>query len=337
MKDTLPTLLKFVGALAVTAAIFFALQPDEKLKDDVINRSMEFLGSRLLAMVPEEQKPHVQREFDQFSERTLDGKVSDEHFKDVAVMILNAQPEGEKLNKAQVDSLLASIREAERAKAEAAIAKEENEVQRREGLIAFSESVEDFAKFEKEWQRMVPLPPADSTLPPPPPRRPLYHINRNRHNFVIEIDSVAIAEVAGEYAEGWAASAPHAVVVHPGEVDRSLRALSRELPRLKIEMRRMKMHRQITDSLRQALAENPQLQSWSMAWSTEMSDSLKKSIQELHQQQLRQTRLYRRIADSTRKAAEAYERAFRYAPPPPPPQIWTTPETPKPEKNKPPQ
>ena len=112
MKDTLPTLLKFIGALAVTTAIFFALSPNDNFDDAVINRSMEFLGSKLLAMVPEEQKNHVQREFDDFSEKALDGKVSDERFKDVAVMILNAEAEGKKFDRLQVDSLITAIREA---------------------------------------------------------------------------------------------------------------------------------------------------------------------------------------------------------------------------------
>ena len=327
MKDTLPTLLKFIGALAVTAAIFFALSPDDNLNNDVVNRSMEFLGAKLLAMVPEEQKHHVQKEFDAFSEQAFDGKVSEEHVRDVAVMILNAKAEGKKFDTAQVDSILASIREAEVAKAEAAIEKEENESKRRENLIAFSESVEDFAKFEKEWQRMVPLPPmADSTLPPPP-RRPLYRVN---HNFVVEIDSAAIVEIATEHAEAFAADAPHAIVVHPGDIDHSLRALSRELPRLKIEMRRRKMHLQIADSVRKAMTENPEFHSWSMVWNTQMTDSLKRSFKEMRQQQIQ----HRRMADSTRRAAEAYERAFRYSTPPPPPRTWTTP---KPEKQKPPE
>ncbi len=330
MKDTIPTLLKFVGALAVTTAIFFALQPDDKLKDDVINRSMEFLGTKLLAMVPEEQQHHVQQEFDDFSKQARDGKVSKEHVKDVTLMILNAQPEGKKLNTAQVDSILASIREAEIAKAEAAVEKEENEVKRREELIAFSESVQDFAKFEKEWRRMIPLPPADSTLLPPP-RRPLYRVN---HNFVVEIDTAAIAEIAVEHAEAFAANAPRAIVVHPGEVKHSLRALSRELPRLKIEMRRMQMHLQMADSAQKAMADNPEFHSWSMAWSTQMSDSLKRSFKEMRQQQIQQSRWHRRMTDSTRRAAEAYERAFRHGTPPPPPKTWTPP---KPEKSKPPE
>jgi len=329
MKDTLPTLLKFIGALAVTTAIFFALSPNDNFDDAVINRSMEFLGSKLLAMVPEEQKKHVQREFDDFSEKAMDGKVSDERFKDVAVMILNAEAEGKKLDRSQVDSLMASIREAERAKAEAEMEKEENQAQRREDLIAFSESVEDFAKFEKEWQRMVPLPPmADSTLPSLP-RRPLYHVN---HNFEVEVDSAAIVEIAAEHAEAFAANAPHAIVVHPGEVNHSLRTLSRELPRLKIEMRRMQVHRQIADSMRRVVTANPELAGWPMAWSTEMADSIKRSVRAMRPFNLEQARLHRRLADSTRRAMERNGRGYRYETPPPPPpaRTWTTPEKPKP-------
>ena len=329
MKDTLPTLLKFIGALAVTTAIFFALSPNDNFDDAVINRSMEFLGSKLLAMVPEEQKNHVQREFDDFSEKALDGKVSDERFKDVAVMILNAEAEGKKFDRLQVDSLITAIREAERAKVEAEIEQEENQAQRREGLIAFSESVEDFAKFEKEWHRMVPLPPpVDSTLPPPA-RRPLYRVNPN---FVVEIDTAAIAEIAIAHAEAVAAHAPRAIVVHPGEVNHSLRALSRELPRLKIEMRRMQMHLQIADSMQKVVPVNPELAGWSMAWSTEMADSIKRSVRVMRQFNIEQARLHRRMADSTRRALEKDGRGYRYETPPPPPpaQTWTTPEKPKP-------
>lgn len=327
MKDTLPTLLKFIGALAVTTAIFFALSPDDHFNDEVVNRSMEFLGTKLLAMVPEEQKRHVQKEFDHFSEQTLNGKVSDEHVKDVAVMILNAEAEGKKLGAAQVDSILDSIREVEIAKVEADIEKEENANKRREELVALSESVQDFAKFEKEWQRMVPLPPlVDSTLPPPA-RRPLYRV---KPNFVVEIDTVAIADIAAAHAEAFAANAPQANVVHSGEVNHSLRVLSRELPRLKIEMRRMQMHLQMADSVHRVMTVNPELAGWSMAWSTGMADSIKQSVRAFRQLQIEQARLHRHMADSTRRLLEADGRRYRYATPPPPPaRTWVKPEKPK--------
>jgi hypothetical protein len=271
MKEAFPNLLKFLGALAITTAIFFALSPDDKLDDDVLNRSMEFLGTKLLAMVPEDQKRHVEKKFEDFSVQTLDGKVSDKRLEEVAMVIINAQAEGKKLEREQLDSLFTIEQEARAEKAE-------NEIARREELIALSERVEDFARFEKEWNRMVPLPPLpDSTLPPPA-RRPVYRVHSN---FVVEIDTAAIAAIAVEHAKAFAGNALRAVVVHPAEVDHALRELSRELPRLKIEMRQMKM--------------------------------------QMH------------LADSTRRAAEAYQWEYRH---PTPPHV---PEMPKPEKRKPPQ
>jgi hypothetical protein len=322
MKETFPNLLKFIGALAITTVIFFALSPEDKIEDEVLNRSMEFLGSKLLAMVPEDQKHNVQKEFDDFREQTLDGKVSDEHLKGFAVTVLNAEAEGKKFNQEQVDSLLLSIREAEIAKAEAEIAKEESKVERREELIAISEQVQDFAKFEKEWNKMIPVPPLpDSSLPPPPPRRPLYRLNSN---FVVEVDTAAIAEAVMEHAKVFAGKTPGTIVVHPVEVDRAVKDIARELPRLKIEMRQMKLHLQMADSIKRVMVDDPYRYAWQMEWDTEMSDSIKKAMKEMRQEQMQLARLQRLMADSTRRAAEAQRR--EYLPPPP------TPATPKPEK-----
>lgn len=334
MKEALPNLFKFIGALAVTVAIYFALSPDDNVNDKVLNQAMEFLGTKLLAMVPEDQKHQVEKEFDRFQEQARGGKISDEHFKDVAVAIINAEAEGRQFKREQIDSLLAALDEEksnlEKRKAE----REENEMKRREGLIAFSSHVQDFEKFEKEWNKKIPLPPVvDSAVPPPSahfPRRPLYRVNTD---FVVEVDSFAVAALAEEHAQAFFSSeTPRAVVVHRLEVDRALRDLSRELPRLKIEMRRLQMHLQMPDSLREALENGPQIAAvWSKEWNTQMSDSLKRAMNELRQQQMRQSRLYMHIADSVRKAARAYEWKSKIAEPPPPP------ETPKVEKVEPPE
>jgi hypothetical protein len=66
MKQALPNILKFIGALAVTTAIFFALQPEENIDNEVLNASMEFLGKKLLAMAPPEKKHQVKRELEDF-------------------------------------------------------------------------------------------------------------------------------------------------------------------------------------------------------------------------------------------------------------------------------
>jgi hypothetical protein len=104
--ETSISTLKFIGALAVTTAIFFALQPEEKIDNEVLNASMEFLGKKLLAMAPSEKKDHVQKELEKFREQTLSGKVSDEHFEGVTVAILNAEAEGRQLESEEIDSLL---------------------------------------------------------------------------------------------------------------------------------------------------------------------------------------------------------------------------------------
>ncbi|GEM_PF-4224557 len=327
MKEALPNLLKFLGALAVTTAIFFALSPEDKIDDEVLNHAMEFLGAKLLAMAPQEQKSHIEKEFEQFHQQAREGKISDKHFKDVAVAILNAEAEGKKFDREQIDSLLASIRDAEIAQAEAQVQKEESKIARREELITLSAQVQDFAKFEKEWQKMIPAPTfSDSTLPPAPPPRPLYRVNPN---FVIEVDTAAIAVIAAEHAKIFAGKITQAVVAPPHEVNQALKDLARELPRLKIEMRQMQWH--TADSAGKAVAGNRQFYTFSKTWDTQMSDSMKRAMKEMRQQQARQARFYMRMADSTKKAAEIYHRQHPVPPPPP-----ATPEEPKPKKREPP-
>lgn len=328
MKEALPNLLKFLGALVVTTAIFFALSPEDKIDDEVLNHAMEFLGAKLLAMAPQEQKSHIEKEFEQFHQQAREGKISDKHFKDVAVAILNAEAEGKKFDREQIDSLLASIQEAEAeiAQAEAQVKKEERAISRREELIALSAQVQDFAKFEKEWQRMIPAPVLpDSTLPPAPPPRPLYRVNPN---FVIEVDTAAIAVIAAEHAKIFAGKMTKTVVAPPHEVNEALKDLARELPRLKIEMRHRQWH--TADSIAKTRG-NRQFYTFSRTWDASMSDSMKKAIKEIRQQQARQARLYMRMADSTKNAAEIYRRQHP-APPPPP----ATPDEPKPKKHEPP-
>jgi hypothetical protein len=328
MKEALPNLLKFVGALAVTAAIYFALSSNGKINDEVLNRSMEFLGTKLLAMVPEDQKRHVEREFNDFREQTRDGKISDEHWEGMAVAILNAEAEGKKFDREQIDSLFLTLKEAE-------VEKAKSEVERREAIIALSERVQEFEKFEKEYQKMIPLPPlADSTLPAPASHRSFYRV---KPDFVIEVDTAAIAEIAIEHVKGIVAHAPRTVFVHPREIDQALRDLARELPRLKIEMRQMKYQFKLADSLarfRGDRGRDPYAYAWQEEWGVQWSDSMKKAMKELQQQQMRHTKVYMRMADSTRKAAEVFRRTIQVTPTPTPPGI---PETPDPEKPKPPE
>jgi hypothetical protein len=351
MKQAFPNLLKIIGALALTTAIFFLLSPEEKIDDTVLNASMEFLGSKLLAMVPQDQKPHVQKEFEAFREQTQKGEVSDKHFEGVAIAILNAEAEGRQLERHEIDSLLTSIRQAETAKAE-------DEAKRREELIALSERVQAFQEFEHQWKKIVP-PPADSTGPPALPPRPLYRI---ASNFVIEIDTMAIAEVAAAHAEHYTALAPKVMVMPTREV---FRELARELPALKFEMRKIKLQTKMADSLRGVFEQNfafehqmrramvqvqaadsvqkvfvqspeYQRQMHEAMVQVRVADSLAKAFTQnpKYQQQMRRAILNAQRADSIRKAMEQYHREHPDKPLPALPPM--PPEVEKPEKPKPP-
>ncbi len=323
MKQAFPNILKFAGALAITTAIFFLLSPEKNIDDKVLNASMEFLGNKLLAMVPQDQKLHVEKEFEAFREQTRNGKVSDQQFEGVAVAILNAEAEGRRFERHEVDSLLAAIKESEAAKAE-------DEARRREELIALSERVQAFQEFEMHWKKMLPPSPPGSTVPRAPMPHPLYRI---ANNFVVEIDTAAIAEMAA-HAEHFAAPTPKVLVMPPREV---FRKLTHELPALKFEMRKFKL--QMADSLQKVFVRDPQYQH-EMRRATvqiQMADSVRKAFERdpRFQYQMYRAMPHAQNADSLRKAREQYRRAHPDIEAPPLPPL--PPEVPKSEQQKPPQ
>ncbi len=328
MRQAFPNILKFAGALAITTAIFFLLSPEEKIDDKVVNASMEFLGSKLLAMVPQDQKPHVEKEFESFREQTRNGKVSNEQFEGVAVAILNAEAEGRKFQRHEVDSLLASIKQAD-------VARAEDEVKRHEKLIAMSERVQAFQEFEHHWKKIMPPPPPDTAGPPARPPRPVYRISSN---FVVEIDTAAIAEIAVAHAEHFAEQAPQVLVMPPREV---LRELTRELPALKFEMRKLKWQTEIADSVRKAFewSSEHQQQMHQAIVQVQVVDSVLKAFEQnpQYKSQMRRAKLQTLRADSIRKAA--MERYYRERPSHPPmsPEPPPPPEVAEPERKKPPQ
>ncbi|MDZ7288991.1 MAG: hypothetical protein ONB44_01280 [candidate division KSB1 bacterium] len=292
MKDAIPNLLKLAGALAITTVIFLLLSPEEKIDDKVLNASMEFLGNKLLAMVPQEQKSRVQEKFANFREQTYEGKVSDKHLEGLALAVLNADAEGRKLKQEEIDSLLTSIEKVEAARrAERRLLEED--------LHALGERLQAFEKFEHRWKKMVPEPDLRKSLAPPP--RPLYRISRN---FVVEIDSAAMAEMAAAHAERFTEQGPNVMVVPSAE---ALKELARELPALKIELRKAE---------------------WTLQW----ADSLKKAMKESNQSRRKQALLQIQIADSIKKAMEPYHREQPriLVPPLPPPPMKET----KPDKQK---
>jgi hypothetical protein len=285
MKQAFPNLLKFAGALALTAVIFFLMMPEKEIKDEVLNSSLEFLGNKLLAMTPNEQRGDVEKDFEALREKTLEGKVSDEHLETFAVTVLNAEAEGKHLEPKQIDSLLAAMRHGE-ARQRA------NE----EKLRKLGERVQAYRRFEDHWKKMIP--PRAPAMPEARFHRPLYRI---APNFVVQIDSSAIAELAAVKAEEFAMHLPPAVAVEIPEVHHIFEEITRTVPNLDIEIGEIKMHIQIADSMKKVI--------------------------------VRQKKEHWRMADSLRQVMDLNRlRELRMAPPPGPPPP-PPPET-KPEKHR---
>jgi hypothetical protein len=291
MKQALPKLAKLLGALAITTAVFFLVLPEAEVNDEVFNTSLEFLGNKLLAMAPQEQQPQVQEAFNKFYEQARDGNVSEERVEAVAVTILNAEAEGKPLEEKQIDSLLAALRVTE-AKQRA------NE----EKLRALGERLQAYRHFEERWNRMMPENP---TVPHALPPRPLFRV---APKVVVEIDSAALAKVASEHAEHFATEFPSAVAVTGPDVNIIFKELSRELPALKVEMRKLEWHQQNPDSLKKIMYR----------------------YQYQVEQQIRRSEFHRQMTDSLKDATRRLMiEQHRMMPPPPPP-----PKKPTPEKQK---
>lgn len=291
MKQALPNLVKLLGALAITTVVFFLVLPEAKVNDEVFNASLEFLGNKLLAMAPKEQKTQVQEAFNEFYEQARDGKVSDKRVEAVAVTILNAEAEGRHLEEKQIDSLLTALRATEAKQR----ANERN-------LRALGERLQAYRHFEERWKRMMPESP---TALHAVPERPMFRV---APNVVVEIDSAALAKVAAEHAEHFAAEFPSAIAVAGPDVNIIFKELSRELPALKVEMRKLE-------------------------WNQQNADSLKKIMYRYQyqvEQQKRQNEIQRQMTDSLRAATQRLMIEQQPVMPPPPPPL--PPAKAKPEK-----
>jgi hypothetical protein len=244
----------------------------------------------------------------------LNGEVSDEHFEGVAVAILNAEAEGRQLNGKEIDSLLT----AEERKARKDTKRDQRD--RKREWRDLGERLEAYKEFETRMKEMVPPEAIPPDLPPP---RPLYRVSRN---FVVEIDTAAIAEMA-RHAEHFAARAPRVMVMHHQE---ALKELTRELPALKFEMRRIEMEMRQNDSL-QVLLGSEQFRT---AMQMKIADSLRRVFEHNPklQKQMQWGWSYRQRADSIRKAHERYWRDHPGAVPPPPPLPPESAKEPKPGK-----
>lgn len=182
MKEILPNLLKALGVALVSAFILFLFYPKDRIKDQVLNTALEVLGNKLLAMVPKENEQEVRKEFEAVRTQALEGRVNEEHFEQFVTVVLNAEAEGRPLPPEKIDSSLAALRRWEFRREKEA-----------KSLQQWAERMHAFEKFQTHWQQAM----ADSGWAPPrhapPPRRPLYRIGPN---FVVKIDTAALAEMA---------------------------------------------------------------------------------------------------------------------------------------------
>jgi hypothetical protein len=130
------------------------------------------------------------------------------------------------------------------------------------------ERLHAYRRFEERWKRMMPeAEPAISRAPRP---RPLFRV---APNFVVQIDSAAIAELAIVHAEHLAARVPAAIAVSGPNMEEIIKELSRDLPNLDIEMGHVNLQIRMADSLKKV--------------HLHMADSLKKAALQYKMEQLR--------------------------------------------------
>ena len=217
-----------MGVILVSAFILFLFYPKDRLKDQVVNTALEVLGNKLLAMVPQDREREVQKEFEAMRVQALEGKVDEAHLEEFVTVVLNAEAEGKLLSPEKIDSSLAALRRFE---------------DRRRGdeerLRRWAERMHAFEKFQARWEWAM----TDSGWGPEhgrPPRfgrRPLYRV---APNFVVKIDTAALAKVMGAHehallAESLAVTFPGPTPPLPPRVEIMLKQISGQHPDLSIE------------------------------------------------------------------------------------------------------
>lgn len=245
MNNFFTNLFKALGVLALSALIFFLFEPKKEIKDQAVNLALEFLGNRLLAMAPQEQQREVETRFETVRERVARGEINDEQLENFTAFVVNAE---EPLDIAQIDSSLASLSESE-----AAIQAEEKRLAQKERrLEEWAQRMHQFEQFEKRWQTLLPdsLTPREGHPRHRPPR--FYRLSKE---FVVQIDSAALAHAVG-FAT---ATATHdslrvtAFADHfppPPHFKTIMRRLEGDLGGLRVELRSGEFARQWADSVR---------------------------------------------------------------------------------------
>ncbi len=248
MNQFITTLFKALGVLALSAFIFFLFLPKEQVKDQAVNLALEFLGKRLLAMVPKEHERDVEFKFEAVREQALQGKISDESLENFAAIVLNAEAEGRPLEVEEIDSALVALHESEAA----VRVDEARRVEEEKRLEHFAKRMQEFEQFEKHWQTFVP----DSVVKYARVARvrPLYRLSEN---FVVQIDSAALAQAITVHSVHVVDSVVTALPRHfppppPPRVQKFMRDLESDLRDLRVEWHSGDFERQWhwADSLR---------------------------------------------------------------------------------------
>lgn len=249
MNQIFVNILKAIGVLVLSAAIFFMFEPKDDVKNQAVNLALEFLGKKLLAMVPEEHEHEIETRFEAVREQALKGEINDERLQDFTTIVLNAQAEGQPLPLAKIDSALAALHhsEAQIAVSEALQAQEEKR------LEEWAQRMQEFERFEKRWHTLVP----DSNVAPEVGEvrrvRPLYRLSKQ---FVVQIDSAALASAIGfAFVTSEDSLPPHAIAGHvppPPHFRTIIRQLEGEHRNLRVEVHSGQFERQWrwADSLR---------------------------------------------------------------------------------------
>jgi hypothetical protein len=238
MKNIVPRVFKLGMVAVISAGIFFLLSSDDKLQDQAVASSLNFLGNKLLAMVPQDESKHVHERYKMLEEEALQGKVDPEVLQDFAVTVLNAEAEGKKLPPRQIDSLIAAVRRSKVMHIE---------TRRMERLAS---RLKEFEAFQYQFHELHPVIAAtsDSSINPP--------VYRLSPQFTIRIDSARLA--MGSLASipptpSFSESTIVNLVAPPGapeEKAMAIRKLSEEMRDLKIEIGRIELDVQFADSMK---------------------------------------------------------------------------------------
>lgn len=233
MNQIFKNILKTIGVLALSAAIYFMFEPQQEVQNQAVNLALEFLGKKLLAMVPEGHEQEIETRFEAVREQALKGEINDERLQEFTTIVLNAQAEGQPLELAKIDSALVALHETE-ALVAADQAQQLTEAQR---LAEWAQRMHEFERFEKRWQTLMP----DSNVAPAAHEvrrvRPHYRISKQ---FVVQVDSAALANAIGfTYAFHSDSLPPHAIagqVPPPPHVRTIIRQLEGEQRELRVEL-----------------------------------------------------------------------------------------------------